>query len=104
MIVHDGIYQTFCQALIKAYRQIKIGNPFEDGIQMGPLIDFDAVNSMQTAIKRIEAEGGRILYGGQILTGGIYDTGYYVVPCVSETGANLPIVKEETFAPILYLI
>jgi aldehyde dehydrogenase (NAD+) len=104
VIVHEDSYETFCTLLIGAYRQVHIGNPFEEGIHMGPLIDLQAVKSMQAALKMLRDQGGHILYGGQILSGGIFDAGTYVEPCICEAGADLPIVHEETFAPILYLI
>ncbi len=103
VIVHRDMYEIFCQSLIVAYQQIKIGNPFEKEVHMGPLIDAQAVQIMQTAMKRIKEQGGRILYGGQVLSGGIFDTGTYVTPCLVEADPDLPILKKETFAPILYL-
>lgn len=104
LIVHKDIYDNFCRSLIKAYQQIHIGHPLDEDVHMGPLIDPQAVQIMQTALQELRDEGGRILYGGQILSGGIYDAGTYVTPCIAEAGADLPIVQEETFAPILYLI
>ena len=104
VIVHEDNYETFCESLIWAYRQVHIGNPFEEGVHMGPLIDLQAVKSMQAALKMLRDQGGHVLYGGQILSGGIFDAGTYVKPCICEAGADLPIVHEETFAPILYLI
>ena len=71
---------------------------------MGPLIDRAAVEAMQDALGKLKQQGGAIIYGGEVLTGGIYDAGTYVQPCLCEARADLPIVKEETFAPILYLI
>ncbi len=102
-IVHADIYEAFCTSLIGAYRKIHIGNPFNEGVNMGPLIDAQAVKSMQTALSILKNQGGRILYGGQILSGGIFGTGTYVKPCICEANGDLPIVHEETFAPILYL-
>jgi aldehyde dehydrogenase (NAD+) len=90
--------------LIQAYRQVTIGNPLDDGILMGPLIDRQAVADMQTALEVLKHQGGSILYGGEILSGGIYDTGTYVTPCICEARNDYPIVQEETFAPILYVI
>jgi aldehyde dehydrogenase (NAD+) len=58
---------------------------------------------MQAALNRVKDQGGKIIYGGRMLSGGLYDTGTYVEPCICEAGADLPIVREETFAPILYL-
>jgi aldehyde dehydrogenase (NAD+) len=71
---------------------------------MGPLIDRTAVEAMQKALREIEGQGGRILYGGEVLSGGLFDTGTYVSPCICEGRADLPVVQKETFAPILYLI
>jgi aldehyde dehydrogenase (NAD+) len=103
VIVHKDIYESFCQSLIRAYQQIHIGHPLDEGVHMGPLIDPQAVQVMQTALQKLREQGGRILYGGQIIAGGILDTGTYVTPCIAEAGPNLPIVHEETFAPILYV-
>lgn len=102
-IVHKDIYESFCQSLIRAYQQIHIGHPLDEGVHMGPLIDPKAVQVMQRALQKLREQGGRILYGGQIIAGGIFDTGTYVTPCIAEAGPNLPIVHEETFAPILYV-
>ncbi len=103
VVVHRDIYEAFCRSLIRAYQQIQIGNPFDEGNHMGPLIDPKAVQVMQDALQKLKEHGGRILYGGQVLSGGIFDAGTYVVPCIAEADPDLPIVKEETFAPILYL-
>ncbi|OPY77242.1 MAG: Aldehyde dehydrogenase, thermostable [Syntrophorhabdus sp. PtaU1.Bin153] len=104
LIVHESIYPTLLDALLKAYSQVRIGNPLEEGTLMGPLIDREAVTSMQAALKRARDEGGRVLYGGEILSGGLFDTGTYVTPCICEAGPDSSIVREETFAPILYII
>jgi aldehyde dehydrogenase (NAD+) len=104
LIVHKDIAKKFTDALIKAYKKIRIGNPLEKGVLMGPLIDREAVNGMQDALKRAKEQNGRILYGGKVLSGGIYDTGTYVTPCICEVKHDTPVVMEETFAPILYVI
>jgi aldehyde dehydrogenase (NAD+) len=102
-IVHTDVYARFKEALIGSYEEIRIGHPLEEGVQMGPLIDRSAVDSMQSALKALKDQGGRVLWGGQVLSGGIFDSGTYVAPCIAEAGGYLPIVSEETFAPILYL-
>jgi len=104
VIVHEEIYDVLVESLIDAYRQLPIGNPLEDGILMGPLVDREAVGNMQTALHELVGQGGQVLYGGDILKGGIFAAGTYVVPAICEADAHLPIVGQETFAPILYLI
>ena len=104
LIVHKAIYKKLSDALIKAYKQISIGNPMEEGILMGPLVDRGPVEAMGLALKALNDEGGRVLYGGEVLSGGLFDAGTYVTPCICEAKADAPIVQEETFAPILYLI
>jgi aldehyde dehydrogenase (NAD+) len=104
VIAHQDVFAPLTEALIRAYKQVVIGNPLEDGVLMGPLIDGEAVKNMQIGLQQLEKEGGRILYGGEVLSGGIYDVGTYVTPCICEARNDYPIVQEETFAPILYLI
>jgi aldehyde dehydrogenase (NAD+) len=103
VIVHEEIYDNFCRSLIRAYQQIHIGHPVDENVHMGPMIDPQAVQIMQTALHELKHQSGRILYGGQIISGGIFDAGTYVTPCIAEADPNLPIVHEETFAPILYV-
>jgi aldehyde dehydrogenase (NAD+) len=104
VIAHKALYETLRERLIMAYEQVRIGNPLEDGILMGPLIDRDAVTSMARALKEMESQGGRVLYGGEILTGGLFDSGTYVRPCICEVKPDMPLLQKETFAPILYLM
>lgn len=104
VIAHKDILSPLKEALIRAYRQVPVGNPLVSGTLMGPLIDHAAVDTMQEALKKIPRQGGRILYGGEVLAGGIFDAGTYVTPCICEVPRTSPIVQEETFAPILYLI
>ncbi|PKN28515.1 MAG: aldehyde dehydrogenase family protein [Deltaproteobacteria bacterium HGW-Deltaproteobacteria-21] len=104
VIAHKALYEALRERLIMAYEQVRIGNPLEDGILMGPLIDRDAVTSMARALKEMESQGGRVLYGGEILTGGLFDSGTYVRPCICEVKPDMPLLQKETFAPILYLM
>jgi aldehyde dehydrogenase (NAD+) len=90
--------------LIAAYKQVRVGNPVVAGNLMGPLISPKAVETMQTAIKQLVREGGKVLYGGKPLTGAKYPGGRYVQPCIATAKADFKIVHDETFAPILYLI
>jgi aldehyde dehydrogenase (NAD+) len=83
---------------------VQVGNPADEGTLMGPLINRQAVADMQSALKAVLAEGGKILYGGQVLKGTRYPGGCYVRPCIVEARHNLKMVHEETFAPILYVL
>ena len=104
LIIHESVYDKVKNALIEAYGQIKIGNPLDESNHVGPLIDQDAVNAFLTTIKNVQAEGGTVLYGGEVLQGGIYNDGFYVQPCIVEASNNYDSVQKETFAPILYLL
>lgn len=104
LIVHDSIFDKMKDLLIAAYRQVRIGNPMEEGTLMGPLVDRSAVEDMQAALDELRKLGGRVLYGGEVLSGGIYDAGTYVSPCICEAENSWPVVQRETFAPILYMI
>lgn len=104
LIVHDSIYDKVKQILLNAYQTLKIGNPLDEKNHVGPLIDKDAVNTMQHALVSLKAQGGTVLYGGEVLSGPGYETGTYVRPAICEARNDMAIVQEETFAPILYLI
>ena len=104
LIIHESVYDKVKNALIEAYGQIKIGNPLDESNHVGPLIDQDAVNAFLNTIKNVQAEGGKVLYGGEVLEGGIYNDGFYVQPCIVEASNNFDSVQKETFAPILYLL
>jgi len=104
LIIHESIYDTVKSALVRAYGGLKIGNPLDEANHVGPLIDKEAVNAFLQALARAEAEGGTRVYGGEVLKGPGYESGCYVVPAIVEAENSCPIVQEETFAPILYLI
>lgn len=104
LIVHEDIYEKVRDALINAYKSLRIGNPLDEKNHVGPLIDKSAVEEFLSALKLVQQEGGKILYGGEILKGEGYESGCYVVPAIVEAENHYKIVQEETFAPILYLI
>lgn len=104
LIIHESVYDDFTQRLIDAYKQLRIGHPLDESVIVGPLVDQGAVKQFIEAQNKIEHEGGRIIYGGSVLTGEGYESGCYVVPCIAEVKNDFEIVQEETFAPILYLI
>jgi len=98
LFLQRGIAADLTARLKAAYAQIRIGNPLDPSTLMGPLIDRAAVEAMQAALARIRAEGGEILYGGDDLGG------CFVRPALIKAHPRMPILKEEIFAPILYLI
>jgi aldehyde dehydrogenase (NAD+) len=104
LIVHESIYDKVKNSLLKAYKSLKIGDPLDKSIHVGPLIDKNAVNDFTNALERVKKEGGKIIYGGTMLSGKGYESGCFVVPAIVEAKNNFEIVQEETFAPILYLI
>jgi aldehyde dehydrogenase (NAD+) len=102
IIVHEDVYDDVLSRLVKGYKSIKIGNPMEDGILMGPLVNRAAVEDMMKALDIIREQGGNIVIGGEELKD--YPSDCYVTPCIVEAKNEWPIVQEETFAPILYII
>ncbi|MAJ32077.1 MAG: aldehyde dehydrogenase family protein [Flavobacteriaceae bacterium] len=104
LIVHEKVYDQVAEALSKAYKQIKIGNPLNQANHMGPLIDTDAVSMYEEALVEVEKEGGRVLVEGGKLEGSDYQSGCYVKPAIVEVNNSFKTVQKETFAPILYLI
>ncbi len=101
LIVHEEVYDALRDRLLEIYGSIRIGDPREPGTLVGPLIDKEAVEAMQAALGRIEAEGGRVIFGGEVLD---ERPGHYVRPAIAEVENHFEIVQEETFAPIVYLI
>ena len=104
LIIHESIYDKVKKSLLKAYKSLKIGNPMNEKNHVGPLIDKAAVADFTNALKLAEKEGGKVIYGGEVLKGKGYGSGCYVRPALVEAKNHYKIVQEETFAPILYLI
>jgi aldehyde dehydrogenase (NAD+) len=104
IIIHSSVKDKFVKTLTAAYKQIKVGNPLEEGTLMGPLIDARAVTDMENALKAVQEQGGKILYGGETITIKGLEQGFYVTPAIVEAKNEYPIVQQETFAPILYII
>ena len=101
LIMHQSIAPALTQRLVAAYRQVAIGDPLAEGTLMGPLITGRAVAQMQRALAQATAEGGEVLVGGHPRP----DIGpNFVEPAIVRMPAQTPIVKTETFAPILYLL
>ena len=100
LLVHESRYDQVVSRLINAYKQVSIGNPLKSDTLMGPLIDQQSVEIYRTTLGEIKAEGGEILYGGQVING----PGFFVEPTLVRAQARWKVVQRETFAPILYII
>ncbi len=100
LILHASIAEQFLDRLVATYRRITAGNPWEDGILLGPLISEQAVLDMLNAVAAAEEQGGTILTGGQRIT----RPGNFVEPTIIRATPDMPIVRDETFAPILYVM
>ncbi len=104
LIIHESIYDKIANELVKAYSQLKIGNPLDSKTHVGPLIDQHAVELYKQTLSEIAEQGGKMLVDGGTLHGNEFESGCYVKPCIAEVKHDLKIVHHETFAPILYLI
>jgi aldehyde dehydrogenase (NAD+) len=104
LIIHEDVYETFKKKLVTAYKQLKIGDPLQQGNHVGPLIDKDAVQLYLNSIEACKKQGGKFVVQGGTLTGKGFESGCYVKPCIAEVSNDMEIVQHETFAPILYLI
>jgi aldehyde dehydrogenase (NAD+) len=104
LIIHESVYDKVRDALVNAYKQLKIGNPLDQNNHVGPLIDKDAVNAYNNALEQAVKEGGKVVSAGEVLTGEGYESGCYVRPAIVEAQNHFAIVQHETFAPILYIM
>jgi aldehyde dehydrogenase (NAD+) len=104
IILHDSLFGAFADRLVSAYKGLRIGNPLDEKNHVGPLIDKNAVTNFYKAIEMVKKAGGKIIYGGTPFENSDCTSGCYVVPCIAEVENHFEIVREETFAPLLYLI
>jgi len=104
LIIHDSIYEKVKDAIVTAYKQLRIGNPLDQKNHVGPLIDTDAVKMYQEALRKVVEEGGKLIVEGGVLQGKGFESGCYVQPAIAEASNAYEIVQHETFAPILYLL
>tara|TARA_S200000501_G_scaffold378011_1_gene438652 strand:+ start:12382 stop:13899 length:1518 start_codon:yes stop_codon:yes gene_type:complete len=100
ILIHTSRYAELIDRLLNAYKQIKIGDPLDKNTLMGPLINSNAVKEYENAIKQIKKHGGEVLFGSKVLN----KKGFFVEPTIIKAENEWPIVKVETFAPLLYII
>jgi aldehyde dehydrogenase (NAD+) len=103
LIVHRSIRADLTHRLSKAYASLPIGDPRNEGTLVGPLIDHAARDKMAVALSQAKAEGGKV-HGGGTVAKGVPNGGAYVEPAIVEMPVQTGIVREETFAPILYTL
>jgi aldehyde dehydrogenase (NAD+) len=101
LFLQKGIARRMTESLVAAYRQIRIGNPLEETTVMGPLVSRAAVADMMQGLERIREQGGEVLCGGGRLD---LEGGCYVEPAIVRARPEMPVLKEELFAPVLYLV
>lgn len=101
LIVHESLYDTVRDRMAATYANIRIGDPLDSENLMGPLHTPSAVREYLEGIETIKSQGGRIVYGGEALTD---KPGFFVKPTLVEIEHDKPIVSQELFVPILYLI
>jgi aldehyde dehydrogenase (NAD+) len=104
VIMHPKVAGELTERLLKAYEQVRIGDPLAPETLMGPLIHAGAVDQMMNALDAVREQGGEVLRGGNRLTDGDLAQGHYVEPTIVRAKRGMPIVEQETFAPILYLL
>lgn len=104
LILHKDIYQHFIERIVKVFKSVKIGNPLEKDTLVGPLINENAVQNFLNTIRNVQKQGGNILTGGTIRNVPGFEGGHYVEPAIAEVTSDMDCVKEETFAPILYVM
>jgi aldehyde dehydrogenase (NAD+) len=104
LIIQEEVYDTVKNKLVTAYGQLRIGDPLNEANHVGPLIDRAAVDMYLAAIDACVQQGGSFVVKGGVMEGKGYESGCYVQPCIAEVQPDYPIVCQETFAPILYLM
>jgi len=100
LFLHESIADDVIDTLVKAYKQVRIGDPLDEGTLMGPLTDESAIERYKDAIEQAKAAGGELLVGGKRVEG----DGYFVEPAIVRAENHWDIVQEETFGPILYVM
>jgi len=103
LFVHDSVYDEVVNGIKSVYAQLRIGSPLDASTMVGPLIDRAAFDAMQHALAEAQQQGGTVHGGGRV-TSSLGEGAYYVQPALVEMPAQTAIMKEETFAPILYVV
>ena len=100
ILVHRSRFEDLKSALVKAYGQVRIGDPLADDTLMGPVIDAAAMERVDSALAAVRDAGGEVLCGGERVAG----AGNYITPAIAVAENDWDIVQTETFGPVLYVI
>lgn len=100
LILQRGIATRFLEQVVAAYRTVRIGDPLDEKTLMGPLVSREAVDEYREGLAEIQRQGGKLIYGGRVLED---RAGYFVEPAIVRSRAEMPICREEIFAPILHV-
>ncbi len=103
LIAHEAIYDVLMPRLREAYANLPVGNPLDDGVLIGPLIDAQSGAAMGAALDQAKSAGGTV-HGGELRLTEQYPDAVYANPAIVEMPGQSDIVKHETFAPILYVM
>ncbi|MCP3763815.1 aldehyde dehydrogenase family protein [Domibacillus sp. A3M-37] len=105
VVVESAVYEEFKQKLVEEAGKITVGNGLEEGIWMGPCASESQFNTVTEYIEKGKQEGAKLAHGGEVLTGGVYDKGFFVTPAIFEdVTADMAIAQEEIFGPVIALI
>ncbi|KAI8988335.1 Aldehyde/histidinol dehydrogenase [Mycotypha africana] len=102
LIVHESVYDTLIEKLKKAYMQVKVGDPLDDGVLCGPLHTKSAVQVFKDTVEKVKQHGGTILCGGNVLNTGHLKDGNFVEPTMTFVTPDMEVVQNEAFVPILH--
>jgi aldehyde dehydrogenase (NAD+) len=100
VIVHRSRFEDLKQSLVNAYGQVRIGDPLDDRTLMGPVIEAATIERVQSALDAVREAGGEVLCGGEVLD----RPGNFMTPAIAVVENDWPIVQQETFGPLLYLM
>ncbi|MFI7412218.1 aldehyde dehydrogenase family protein [Streptomyces sp. NPDC049627] len=104
LIVHEEVADALVERLARAYGRLPVGDPFQDTTLVGPLVNEAAYARMRASLDRAGADGGTLLAGGERHLSGAAPDAYYVRPALVRMPGQSDVVREETFAPLLYVL
>ncbi|KAG1138885.1 hypothetical protein G6F37_008835 [Rhizopus arrhizus] len=102
LIVQESIYDNLMGRLKKAYGQVKVGDPLQDGVLCGPLHTSQAVKVYQDVLEKVKAQGGQVVVGGRVLSEGSLKSGNFVEPTMTRVQPGMEVVQNEAFVPVLH--